>query len=335
MAGTRMGLSFDWNASTTALDGDARKPTSAVAAIATLRGMKASGGAAIIDGRAASDEVRQAVAARVAAAGRRVRLDAILIGEDRSALVYANSQAKTCSDVGIEYVLHRLPANAGEARLAARIELLNGEEAVHAIMLHLPLPEGIDTERMQALIDPAKDVEGVNPANIGNVVYGRRSLLPCTALATLELIERSGVTLRGATAVVVGASNIVGKPIAVLLMREEATVVSTNRHTRNLAEQTRVADVVVAAAGSPGLVTGEMLKPGAVVIDVGINRVRGEDGTMRTVGDVEFASASRVAGHITPVPGGVGPMTVAMLLRNVVDAALRPPSLTGSSARRS
>lgn len=239
-------------------------------------------------------------------------------------MIYATSQAKTCAAVGIEYVLHRLPANAGEARVAARVELLNGESPVQAIMLHLPLPEGIDTERMQALILPEKDVEGVNPANIGNVVYGRRSLIPCTALAALELIGRTGVTLKGATAVVVGASNIVGKPLAVLLMREEATVVSTNKFTRDLAGITRAADVVIAAAGVPSLVKGDMLKRGSVVIDVGINRVPGPDGGLRTVGDVEFDSASRVAGFITPVPGGVGPMTVAMLLRNVVEAALRP-----------
>jgi len=289
--------------------------------------------AAIIDGRSAAEEVRRAVAARVESAGRRVRLDAILIGDDRSAVLYATNQAKTCADVGIEYVLHRLPGNAGEVRLATRIELLNSESAVHAIMLHLPLPEGIDTERMHALIDPDKDVEGVNPANIGNVVYGRRSLLPCTALASLELIALTGVTLRGATAVIVGASNIVGKPIAVLLMREEATVISTNRYTKDLASLTRSADVVVAAAGAPGLVTGAMLKRGAVVIDVGINRVTGADGKTRTVGDVDFDSASKVAGHLTPVPGGVGPMTVAMLLRNVVEAALRPASISASPAR--
>ncbi len=287
--------------------------------------MNSDASAAIVDGRAASDEVRREVARRVADAGRRVRLDAILVGDDRSAVLYATNQARTCAEVGIEYVLHRLPANAGEARVAARIELLNGEAAVQAIMLHLPLPEGVDTERMQALIDSDKDVEGVNPANIGNVVYGRRSLLPCTALAALELIRRTGATLRGATAVVVGASNIVGKPIAVLLMREESTVISTNRYTQDLAACTRIGDVVVAAAGVPRLVTGAMLKPGAVVIDVGINRVPGPDGAMRTVGDVDFESASRVAGHLTPVPGGVGPMTVAMLLRNVVEAALRPP----------
>jgi methylenetetrahydrofolate dehydrogenase (NADP+)/methenyltetrahydrofolate cyclohydrolase len=174
---------------------------------------------------------------------------------------------------------------------------------------------------VQSLIDPQKDVEGVNPANIGNIVYGWRSLVPCTALAVLEMIEHTGIALRGARCVVVGASNIVGKPIAVLLMREEATVISANKYSRELPALAREADVIVAAAGVPGLVTREWIKPGAVVIDVGINRVKGSDGAMRTVGDVDAAVAD-VAGWVSPVPGGVGPMTVAMLLRNVAQAAL-------------
>jgi methylenetetrahydrofolate dehydrogenase (NADP+)/methenyltetrahydrofolate cyclohydrolase len=181
---------------------------------------------------------------------------------------------------------------------------------------------GIDMERVQSLIAPEKDIEGVNPANIGNVVYGRRSLVPCTALAVLEMIESTGVALKGARCVVVGASNIVGKPIAVLLMREEATVISANKFTGELPALARSADVLVAAAGVPGLVTREWVKPGAVVVDVGINRVAGPDGAVRTVGDVDPAAAS-VAGWLSPVPGGVGPMTVAMLLRNVCEAALR------------
>ncbi|MEY2714616.1 MAG: hypothetical protein RIT24_959 [Planctomycetota bacterium] len=190
-------------------------------------------------------------------------------------------------------------------------------------MLHLPLPAGVDVERIQSLIAPEKDVEGVNPANIGNVVYGRRSLVPCTALASVEMIESTGVELRGSRCVIVGASNIVGKPIAVLLMRAEATVISTNKFTRAIAELTRSADVLVAAAGVPGLIKADMVKPGAVVIDVGINRVTGADGKSMTVGDVAFDEVRGVAGFISPVPGGVGPMTVAMLLRNTVDAALR------------
>jgi methylenetetrahydrofolate dehydrogenase (NADP+)/methenyltetrahydrofolate cyclohydrolase len=279
--------------------------------------------ASIIDGKELSARVRADLVTRIQAANRPVRLDAVLAGSDRAASIYAENQAKTCAAVGIDYRLHRLPDGAGYDDIAGRILLLNTEEDVRAIMLHLPLPAGVDHERIQALIAPEKDVEGVNPANIGNVVYGRRSLVPCTALASVEMIESTGVDLRGARCVIVGASNIVGKPIAVLLMRAEATVVSTNKFTKNLAELTRSADVLVAAAGVPGLIRGDMVKPGAVVVDVGINRVTGPDGKGLTVGDVAFEEARTVAGWISPVPGGVGPMTVAMLLRNTVDAALR------------
>jgi methylenetetrahydrofolate dehydrogenase (NADP+)/methenyltetrahydrofolate cyclohydrolase len=198
---------------------------------------------------------------------------------------------------------------------------MNNDEDVSAIMIHLPLPATVDTERIQSLIAPEKDVEGVNPANIGNIVYGRRSLVPCTALAVMEMIESTGVHLPGTRCVVVGASNIVGKPVAVLLMREQATVISTNVHTVNQVELTRTADVLVAAAGVPGLITADLVKPGAVVVDVGVNRVKGPEGKMRTVGDVAFDQVAEIAGAISPVPGGVGPMTVAMLMRNTVDAA--------------
>lgn len=279
--------------------------------------------ARLVDGKELSARVRADLVARIQAAGRPVRLDAVLVGNDRAAGIYAENQAKTCAAVGIDYRLHRLPDGAGYDDIAGRILLLNTEEDVRAIMLHLPLPAGVDQERVQSLIAPEKDVEGVNPANIGNVVYGRRSLVPCTALASVEMIESTGVELRGARCVIVGASNIVGKPIAVLLMRAEATVISTNKFTRSMADLTRTADVLVAAAGVPGLIRGDMVKPGAVVIDVGINRVTGPDGKPMTVGDVAFDEVREVAGWISPVPGGVGPMTVAMLLRNTVDAALR------------
>ena len=278
--------------------------------------------ARLIDGRALGTVVRTSISERIAAGNRPVRLDAILVGDDRSAELYAANQQKTCHAVGIDYRLHRIQSGAGYDEIAGRVLLLNTDEDVTAIMLHLPLPEEVDTERIQSLIDPSKDVEGVNPANIGNVVYGRRSLVPCTALAAVEMIESTGVTLRGANCVVIGASNIVGKPVAVLLMRAEATVVSTNKYTPNLAEFTKAADVVVTAAGVPGLVTSDMVKPGAVVIDVGINRILDAEGKAKTVGDVSFDEVSSVAGWITPVPGGVGPMTVAMLLRNTTDAAL-------------
>ena len=278
--------------------------------------------AKIIDGKAIGAQVRIEIRKRIEVAKRSVRLDAVLVGDDRAAAIYAQNQAKTCAEAGIEYHLHTLPASCGYDEIAGRILLMNTEESIKAIMLHLPLPVGVDTERIQSLIAPEKDVEGVNPANIGNVVYGRRSLVPCTALAVLEMIESTGITLRGAKCVVVGASNIVGKPIAVLLMRAEATVVSANKFTKNLSMLTREADVVVAAAGVASLVKPDWIKPGAVVVDVGINRVAGADGKSVTVGDVD-PQVAEIAGWMSPVPGGVGPMTVAMLLRNVAEAALR------------
>jgi methylenetetrahydrofolate dehydrogenase (NADP+)/methenyltetrahydrofolate cyclohydrolase len=275
-----------------------------------------------IDGKELSARVKADLRDRIMRAGRPVRLDALLASPDKGAALYAHNQAKTCAEVGIEYHLHELAADAGYEDVAGRVLLMNTDDSVRAIMVHMPLPPALDAERVQSLIAPEKDVEGVNPANIGNVVYGRRSLVPCTALATLEMIEHTGIELRGARAVVVGASNIVGKPIAVLLMRAEATVVSANKFTQGLASICRDADIVVAAAGVPGLVRPDWVKPGAVVVDVGINRIRTDDGRTMTVGDVDPAVAG-VAGWLSPVPGGVGPMTVAMLLRNVVDAALR------------
>lgn len=284
----------------------------------TFRSMSAR----MIDGKALGALVRATLRTRIAQSGRKVRLDAVLVGNDRSAAIYAQNQAKNCAEAGIEYHLHTLPAASGYDEIAGRILLMNTEDSIRAIMLHVPLPAGIDAERVQSLIAPEKDVEGVNPANIGNVVYGRRSLVPCTALAALEMIESTGITLRGARCVVVGASNIVGKPIAVLLMRSEATVISANKFTANISSLTREADVVIAAAGVAALVKPDWIRPGAVVIDVGINRVTGADGKGVTVGDVDPAVAE-VAGWMSPVPGGVGPMTVAMLLRNVAEAALR------------
>lgn len=277
----------------------------------------------MLDGKLLGQIVRADVKARVLASQSVARLDAILVGADEAAEVYAHSQARTCEEAGIHYVLHRLSATSTFDDIAGRVLLLNNENQVRAIMLHLPLPVGVDVERVQSLIAPEKDVEGVNPANIGNVVYGRRSLVPCTARAVLELIESTKINLQGARAVVVGASNIVGKPVAVLLMRSNATVISSNKFTLELPQLTRAADVVVAAAGVVGLVKGDWIKPGAVVIDVGIHRVTSPQGKTTTMGDVDFESVSKVAGFLTPVPGGVGPMTVAMLLRNVADACLK------------
>jgi methylenetetrahydrofolate dehydrogenase (NADP+)/methenyltetrahydrofolate cyclohydrolase len=290
--------------------------------------------ARIIDGVALAQSTRERIAGRVAAlrekTGRGVRLDAVLVDSgDNGARVYAENQARTCAALGIEYRLHELHAGATYDDIAGRVLLLNTEEGVSAIMVHLPLPEGVDPYRVQRLIAPEKDVEGVNPANIGNVVYGRSSLAPCTGLAVIKMVESvfggsPGVPLlRGRVAVVVGASDVVGKPIAVLLMRHDATVISCNKYSPFLPELTRSADVLVAAAGVAGLITAEMVKPGAVVIDVGVNRVKGPDGKSRTVGDVAFDTVRSVAGWLSPVPGGVGPMTVSMLLLNVVEAAER------------
>lgn len=287
--------------------------------------------ARIIDGNALAQQHRTRIAARVEAIrarGGRVRLDAVLVDAgDSAARVYADNQARTCGQLGIEYRLHTLHARATFDDIAGRVLLLNTQDEVTAVMVHLPMPEGVDPYRVQSLIAPDKDVEGVNPANIGNIVYGRSSLAPCTALATLKMIESTGVALRGKRAVVVGAGDVVGKPIAVLLMRHEATVISCNKFTRDqqggLEALTRTADVLVAAAGAPGLITRGMVKPGAIVVDVGVNRVKGPDGKMRTVGDVAFAEVQEVAGWLSPVPGGVGPMTVATLLLNVVDATER------------
>lgn len=285
--------------------------------------------ARLIDGKALAQDHRAKIAARVKtlrAVGRVVRLDALLVGAaDNAARQYAESQGRTCRELGIEYVLHELPATATQDDIAGRVLLLNTKDEVGAIMVHMPLPAGVDPYQIQRLIAPEKDVEGVNPANIGNIVYGRSSLSPCTALAVVKMVEHTGVELRGRMAVVVGASNHVGKPIAVLLMRKDATVVSCNKWTPELPQMAARADILVAAAGVPGLITREMIKPGAVVIDVGVNRVRGTDGAMKTVGDVDFDAARAPGGAawITPVPGGVGPMTVAMLLLNVLEACER------------
>lgn len=295
--------------------------------------------ARIIDGNQLAASYRDRIRSRVETvrkAGGHVRLDAVLVDSgDNGARLYAENQAKTCAQLGIEYKLHRLAQGAGYDDIAGRVLLLSSQDDVSAIMMHLPLPDGVDPHRVQRLIDPEKDVEGVNPANIGNIVYGRSSLAPCTALAVIKMLESvsgrpdGAPFLRGKVAVVVGAGDVVGKPIAVLLMRQEATVVSCNKWTPMLPDITRQADVLVAAAGVAGLISSEMVKPGAIVIDVGVTRVKGADGKSKTVGDVSFEEVSRVAGWISPVPGGVGPVTVSMLLLNVLEAAERRVGLSG------
>ena len=285
--------------------------------------------ARIIDGKAFAADMRDRIAHRVQLInqlGVVVRLDAILVccEGDAASRVYIEGQRKRCLDLGIEYQLHELPVGSSQRDVIRLLRQLNEDPEVHAIMIHMPLPEAMDTYRIQSLIAPEKDVEGVNPANIGNIIHGRNSLAPCTAQAVIKLIASTKIEVQGATAVVVGASNIVGKPAAAMLMQQEATVISCNVHTKDITALTQQADILVAAAGVPGLVKADWVKPGAVVIDVGINRVAGDDGKKKTVGDVDYEPVCDALGDdgaITPVPGGVGPVTVAVLLENVIAAA--------------
>lgn len=280
--------------------------------------------AAIIDGVAIANRVKQDVAdaiARWAARGKRVHLAAIIVGSTPAAEVYAHRQAEACRAVGIEYTLLTLPDDLSQRQLRDEIHRLNRDPSVTGIMLHAPLPAHMDLARTQFAIDVIKDVEGVNPANIGYVVYNHTLIAPCTAGAVMELIHSTGADVYGKEAVVVGASEIAGKPIALLLLGEGATPTLCHIGTRDLASHTKRAEVLVVAVGKPGLIGPEHVRPGAIVIDVGINRVKQPDGSTRTVGDVQFDAVRDVAGYLSPVPGGVGPMTVAMLLKNTRRAA--------------
>ena len=284
--------------------------------------------AIILDGAAYAAEIRAEVTRQVAwhnAHHGPIRLVAVLVGGDAAGRIYAESQRKLSVKVGVQYELIELPEGATQVELLTVIDRLNTDQGVTGIILQLPLPPHIDTAAAQYRIDPYKDVEGVNPANIGLLFYGEPIIAPCTALAVTELVRRSGVTERGANAVVIGQSRIVGKPVTMFLLERMATVTGCHIATRDLAAHTRQADILVVAVGKPRLVGADLVKPGAVVIDVGINRIteRDPDGreVRRTVGDVDFEAVAAVAGAISPVPGGVGPLTVAMLLRNTVEAA--------------
>jgi methylenetetrahydrofolate dehydrogenase (NADP+)/methenyltetrahydrofolate cyclohydrolase len=294
--------------------------------------------ATLIDGAALAEEIRAGLAPQIdavqAAAGAPPRLAALLVGDNPGARIYSRSQAKACEAAGIAYDLVEMPADTDADALAARIGALADDASVHGILLQMPLPEGIDARRMAECIPPEKDVEGITAANLGRLLfYEPPDLIPCTAAAAFELIRFAGCELEGAECVVVGHSPIVGKPLVCLITNALGTCTCCHIGTRDLGAHTTGAEVLVVAAGKAGLVTGEHVKPGATVIDVGINRVPVLDSggnpvlnekgrkKMQTVGDVDFASASEVAGAITPVPGGVGPVTVAMLLRNTVRAA--------------
>jgi len=290
--------------------------------------------AEIIDGKAFAEGLRARVAAGaqtfVGKAGRKAGLAVVLVGEDPASSIYVSSKHKATLAAGMESFEHRLPETTSQDELLALVARLNVDDSVDGILVQLPLPRQIDEKAVLAAIDPAKDVDGFHVTNAGKLAVGEEALVPCTPLGSLMLLKDRLGDLSGLEAVVIGRSNIVGKPMAQLLLRESCTVTVCHSRTRNLPEVVRRGDIVVAAVGRPEMVKSDWLKPGAVVIDVGINRIAGEGGKSRIVGDVDFADASKVAGAITPVPGGVGPMTIAVLLRNTIVAAhvragLEPP----------
>ncbi|HEY7456206.1 MAG TPA: bifunctional methylenetetrahydrofolate dehydrogenase/methenyltetrahydrofolate cyclohydrolase FolD [Solirubrobacterales bacterium] len=273
--------------------------------------------ARLIDGKAVAAAVRERVRAEVAELARPPGLATILVGDDPASAVYVRMKREDSAEVGIESFHHEPGGDVSQEALAGLIEALNADQRVHGILLQLPLPDHLDQDPLIAMIDPAKDVDGLTPVNAGLLVQDRpEAIAPCTPAGVMALLREAGVELEGARAVVVGRSILVGKPLATLLLAANATVTHCHSRTRDLAAVCREADVLVAAAGRPGLIGGEMVREGATVIDVGTNRVDGE-----LVGDVDFEAASERAGAITPVPGGVGPMTRAMLLVNTVAAA--------------
>ncbi len=286
--------------------------------------------AAIIDGKQVAADMRSELkekVARLKARGVTPGLAVILVGDDPASRSYVTAKEKACADIGMHSADNRLGAETSEAELLALIDAYNADPAIHGILVQLPLPDHIDEDKVLLAVDPDKDVDGFHPVNVGRMVVGQDAFLPCTPHGVVQLLLRSGVELSGAEVVIVGRSNIVGKPLANMLIQKSdtgnATVTVCHTRTKNIAEHTRRADIVVAAAGRPNTVTAEMVKDGAVVIDVGVNRV--EDASKkkgyRLVGDVDFEGVSKKARLITPVPGGVGPMTITMLLYNTVLSA--------------
>jgi methylenetetrahydrofolate dehydrogenase (NADP+)/methenyltetrahydrofolate cyclohydrolase len=279
-----------------------------------------------IDGKAVAATMLAEVAAGVqdlVAANWQPRLISIRIGDDSAVNLYIRNQQRSAQKVGIEFEQKRFPADASAGEVHAVILNLNADPQVTGIILQRPIPDGLPIQELQSAIHPLKDVEGMHPASIGNIVYRNLELGPCTAMAAVELLRQTGISLEGLEVTVLGHSEIVGKPIAFLLMAEGATVTVCHHLTREVAVHTRRADAVFVAVGKPGLVKGEMLKPGAVVVDIGINQIKDASGNIQIVGDCDYDACRRVAGWITPVPGGVGPVTVAVLMRNTLIAARR------------
>jgi methylenetetrahydrofolate dehydrogenase (NADP+) / methenyltetrahydrofolate cyclohydrolase len=287
--------------------------------------------AELIDGRAIAKRVRDGVAARVAKLsekGVKPGLAVVLVGDDAASAVYVRAKGRACEEAGMHSITVRLPAETTEADLLARIGHMNSDPRIHGILIQMPLPRHIDPEKVIRRVDPAKDVDGFHPVNMGKTLAGERDgFVPCTPSGIQLLLEESGVKTPGKNCVVIGRSNIVGKPMAALMMqdndRANCTVTVCHRHTVDLKSHTQSADILIVAAGRPRIVTADMVKPGAVVIDVGMNRVPDPEapGGTRLEGDVDFAGVREIASKITPVPGGVGPMTIAMLMTNTVRAA--------------
>jgi methylenetetrahydrofolate dehydrogenase (NADP+)/methenyltetrahydrofolate cyclohydrolase len=281
--------------------------------------------AQVIDGKEIAAKVRTEVAAEVARLqkehGLKPGLAVVLVGEDPASKVYVANKAKQTVEVGMNSWEHRLPAETSEADVLAMVDKLNKDPACHGILVQLPLPKHINAEKVLNLIDPNKDVDGFHPVNVGRLWVGERALVPCTPTGSVILAKTVHASLSGMNAVVIGRSNIVGKPVAALLLRENCTVTIAHSRTKDIEGVVKGADLVIAAVGIPEMVKGSWIKPGATIIDVGINRVPSDGGKTKIVGDVAYAECAAVAGAITPVPGGVGPMTIACLLRNSAQAA--------------
>lgn len=277
--------------------------------------------AQLLDGKTMSNELREKLALRVEnlkARGVTPGLAVILVGEDPASQIYVKNKGLGCAQVGMHSVTIRLPETTTQQELETQIDQLNGDSSIHGILVQLPLPAGLDEAAALARIAPEKDVDGFHVVNAGKLFTDQKGVVACTPKGAMEMIRRTGIDLSGKEAVVVGRSNIVGKPMAMLLLQQNATVTMCHSRTQHLAEHTRRADVLVAAVGKPRFITADMVKPGAIVIDVGINRVDG-----KVVGDVDFDAVKEVASWITPVPGGVGRMTITMLLENTIEAAER------------
>ena len=282
-------------------------------------------GAQIIDGKQIAANVRAEVAAEVARLqkehGLKPGLAVVLVGEDPASKVYVANKAKQTVEVGMNSWEHRLPAATSEADVLALVNKLNNDPACHGILVQLPLPKHINSEKVLNSINPDKDVDGFHPVNVGRLWVGERALVPCTPTGSVILAKTVRPSLSGLDAVVIGRSNIVGKPVAALLLREHCTVTIAHSRTKNIEDVVKRADLVIAAVGIPEMVKASWIKPGATIIDVGINRVPSDNGKTKLVGDVAYDECAKVAGAITPVPGGVGPMTIACLLRNAAQAA--------------